>query len=130
MRPALPRPTPDLLMWAGLLAAPGAWAGQHITGVWLEIVRCHDNAPGRSGGLPVDGLTVAVSAVAAILATTGLLAAVLAWRTARDADDDDPPPAGRVHFLAVVGITISPLFLAMIVMSGTGGTAISECVQS
>jgi hypothetical protein len=120
----------DLLMWMGLFAAPAAWAVQDLTGIWLEIVRCHDNTPGAAAGLPVDGITVVVSAVAAVVAIAGLGAAILAWRATRDADDSDPPPSGRIHFLAVIGITISPLFIAMILMSGTGGTVISECVQS
>jgi len=98
--------------------------------VWLEIVRCHDSTRGASAGLPVDVITIAVSAVAAVVAVVGLVCAVLAWRVTRDAEDDDAPPPGRIHFLAVIGITISPLFIAMILMSGTGGTAINECVQS
>ena len=120
----------DALMWIGLLAAPVAWAGQHIAGVWVQIARCHDRAAGASPGLPVDAVTIAVGAAAAALALIGLVAAVASWWTTRSADDDDPPPSGRIHFMGVVGMTISPLFLAMIVMSSAGGIAIMECVQS
>ena len=58
------------------------------------------------------------------------LAAVAAWRATRDDDDDDAPPAGRTHFLAVIGMTITPLFLAMIVMSSAGAIVFRGCVQS
>lgn len=126
----LRRPSADLLMWTGLFAAPAAWSGQHITGLWLEIARCHDRAAGAATGIPVDAITIVVGAAAATLATIGLVAAFAAWRTARDSDDDDPPPPGRIHFMGVIGMTISPLFLAMIVMSSAGGVAIMECVQS
>ncbi len=128
--PRLRRPSADLLMWTGLLAAPAAWTGQHITGLWLEITRCHDRAAGASPGIPVDAITIVVGAAAALLAVIGLAAAVAAWRSARDADDDDAPPPGRIHFMGVIGMTISPLFLAMILMSSAGGIAIMECVQS
>lgn len=126
----LRRPSADLLMWAGLFTAPAAWAAQHVAGVSLEIVRCHDRAAGASPRVPVDAITLVIGVVAAALALLGLASAVAAWRTARDADDDDAPPPGRIHFMGVIGMTISPLFLAMIVMSSAGGIAIMECVQS
>ena len=64
------------------------------------------------------------------IAAVGGLAALAAWRATRDADDDDAPPAGRIHFLAVIGLTITPLFLAIIVMSGAGAIVLDGCVQS
>jgi heme/copper-type cytochrome/quinol oxidase subunit 2 len=125
-----PRLTPSALMWIGLFAAPFAWAAQHVTGIELQYAHCHDNTPGPVRDVPVDALTIAVSAAAAAVAVVGGLAALAAWRSARDADDDDAPPAGRIHFLAIVGITISPLFLAIIVMSGLGSVFLPTCVQS
>jgi hypothetical protein len=125
-----PRLTPSALMWFGLFAAPFAWAAQHVTGIELQYARCHDSRPGPAWDVPVDALAIAVSAVAAAVAVAGGLAAIAAWRSVRDADDDDAPPAGRVHFLAVVGITISPLFLAIILMSGLGTVFLPTCVQS
>jgi hypothetical protein len=125
-----PRVTPSVLMWIGLFAAPFAWAAQHVTGIELQYARCHDNTAGPAWGIPVDAVTIAVSAVAAAIAVIGGLAALAAWRSARGADDDDPPPAGRIHFLAIIGITISPLFLAIIVMSGLGSVFLPTCVQS
>jgi hypothetical protein len=124
------RPSADLLMWTGLFAAPAAWAGQHVAGLSLEIARCHDNAVGASPSIPVDAITLVIGIVAAIFATLGIASAVGAWLSARDVDDDDAPPAGRIHFMGVIGMTTSPLFLAMIVMSTAGGIAIMECVQS
>ena len=124
------RPSRDLLMWTGLFAVPAAWVGQHVAGISLQIARCHDLAAGASPGIPVDAITLVIGIVAAVLATLGLLAAIGAWLSTRDADDDDAPPAGRIHFMGVIGMTISPLFLAMIVMSSAGGIAIMECVQS
>jgi hypothetical protein len=117
-------------VWIGLFAAPFAWAAQHVAGIELTIGQCHDNAPGPAWDLPVDPVTIATTAIAASIAVLGGLAALSAWRATRGVDDDDAPPAGRNHFLAIVGMTISPLFLAIILMSGVGSTLMSGCVQS
>ena len=42
----------------------------------------------------------------------------------------DAPPAGRTHFLAMIGMAITPLFLAMIAMSSAGAVVFRGCVQS
>jgi heme/copper-type cytochrome/quinol oxidase subunit 2 len=119
-----------LLMWVGLFAAPAAWALQHVSGIELQYATCHDNTPGPAYDVHVDAWTLAVTIVAAAVAILGGLAAVAAWRATREADDDDAPPAGRIHFLAVIGMTITPLFLAIILMSGLGEVFLPSCVQS
>ena len=120
----------DALMWFGLFGAPFAWAAQHVAGVALTIGTCHDNTAGPDLGIDVDAVVAIVTTVAALIAVLALLSAVAAWRSTRGADDDDPPPAGRIHFLGIVGLTISPLFLAIILMSGLGTISMPECVQS
>jgi heme/copper-type cytochrome/quinol oxidase subunit 2 len=120
----------DALMWFGLFAAPAAWAAQHVAGIALTIGQCHDNTAGPDWRVHVDTWAAIITAAAAVVALLGLLSAVAAWRSARDADDSDPPPAGRVHFLGIIGLTISPLFLAIILMSGLGTIFLSQCVQS
>jgi hypothetical protein len=120
----------DALMWFGLFAAPFAWAAQHVAGVWLTLGECHDNTAGPAWQVHVDTWAAIVSAAAALIAALGLLSAVQAWRSTRDADDSDAPPAGRIHFLGIVGLTISPLFLAIILMSGLGTIFLPQCVQS
>jgi hypothetical protein len=130
MRLGRPRLTPDALMWFGLFGAPAAWTAQHVAGVWLTIGECHDNTVGPDLRFHLDGWVIAITAAAAAVALLAGLSAVAAWRATRDADDDDGPPAGRIHFLAVIGITISPLFLAIILMSGLGTVFLPQCVQS
>ena len=119
-----------LLMWVGLFAAPAAWALQHVSGIELQYAQCHDNTAGPAFGLNADPWALAITIVAAAVAILGGLAAVAAWRATREADDDDAPPAGRIHFLAVIGMTTTPLFLAIILMSGLGEVFLPSCVQS
>jgi hypothetical protein len=121
---------PALLMWFGLFAAPAAWALQHVSGIQLQYAQCHDNTAGPGFSIHVDGWTLGVTLTTAGIAVLGGLASVVAWRATREAEDDDAPPAGRIHFFAVIGMTMTPLFLALILMSGLGEVFLPACRQS
>jgi len=58
------------------------------------------------------------------VAIGGLLAAVIVYVATSGVDEEGAPPLGRIHFLAVVGLAIAPLFIAIILMAGLGGTAL------
>jgi hypothetical protein len=118
------------LAWLGALGPPFVWAAQHVAGYATALADCPDNTAGPGWHVPVDTLTIVIGATAATLTVLCGVAALRAWRATREAEDDDAPPSGRVHFLSVIGLTITPLFLAMIVMSSAGAIAFSECVQS
>ena len=60
----------------------------------------------------------------------GALAAVLAFLAMRGTSKDDAPPPGRIFFMSLVGMTTSPLFLAIILMSGSGVLSQTLCRQS
>jgi hypothetical protein len=118
------------LAWVGVLGPPFVWAAQHVAGYAVALADCPDNTAGPGWKVPVDTLTLIVGATAAAFTLLCGAAAFIAWRATREADDDDAPPAGRVHFLSVIGLTITPLFFAMVVMSSAGAIAFQECVQS
>jgi hypothetical protein len=120
----------SLLAWFGVLGSPFAWAGQHVAGFALALSRCPDNTQGPGWNVPVNTVTLILGATAAAIAVLSGASAFVAWRAARAAEDDDAPPPGRVHFLSVIGLTIAPLFFAIIVMSSTGAIVFKECVQS
>ncbi len=123
-------PGSQALAWVGALGPPFAWAAQHIGGYAVGLADCPDNTRGPGWDVPVDAWTIVIGSVTALAVVGCGLAAVLAWRATRDADDSDAPPAGRVHFLAVIGMTIAPLFLAIILMSSAGAIAANGCTQS
>jgi hypothetical protein len=124
------RLAPQVLAWVGALGPPAAWALQHVAGFLVALADCPDHTAGPGWDVPVDTATIVIGATAATLTLLCGGAAFLAWRATRESDDSDAPPGGRVHFLAVIGLTITPLFLAMIVMSSSGAIAFQECVQS
>jgi hypothetical protein len=122
----------DALMWVGLLAAPGAWVGQFVFGFGVTQAAC--GLGGSRWGIPVDDWTAAATGVAAAIAVVGGVAAVAAFRATREAEGtggaEEPPPVGRIHFLATVGMAITPLFLFIILMSGLGVVALPDCQQA
>jgi hypothetical protein len=113
------------MLWFGLLGAPAAWTLQHVTGFALTQAACNG---AYSGDVALDGLTIAVTVAAAAVAILSELSAVAVFRRTRGAGDE--PPGARVHFMAIVGMTIGPLFVAMILMSGLGVTILENCRQS
>ena len=118
------------MAWIGALGPPFVWAAQHVAGFAVALSRCPDNTAGPGWNVPVDTITLVIGIAAAALALLCGAGAFAAWRATRENDDDDAPPPGRVHFLAVIGLTITPLFFAMIVMSSSGAIAFGKCVQS
>ena len=120
--------TQSALVWFGVFGAPLAWALQHITGYILSEATCDE--AGRGWEVHSDTWTLAVTGLAAAAACAAGVAALLTFRANRDAEDDSPPPEGRYYFLSIIGMTITPLFLAMILMSGLGSALLSGCPQS
>ena len=119
-----------LFAWFSVLGPPFAWALQHVAGFSVGLADCPDNTRGPGWSVPVDGLSIAIGAVTAFIVVLGGVAAVAAYRAARDADESDAPPAGRIHFLATVGVTLAPLFLCIIVLNGIGAILLTNCHQS
>lgn len=120
--------TPRFLQWFGVFGAPFAWATQHVAGFAVTLAAC--DPAGRRWSIAVDGITTAVSVVAVAIALAAGAAAVVSWLETREAGEYDPPPDGRRHFLALVGMAITPLFVAMILMTGSGVVDLPECRQS
>lgn len=118
--------TPAALSFYGCFFAPSAWALQHWIGFSINQARC--NGPGRAA--PVDAVTLGALVGAFVLSVTGLLCAVAAYMATKEVEEQGPPPASRIHFMAVVGIAITPLFMCIFLMSGIGTFFLDVCRQS
>jgi len=116
-----------VLLWFGVAGSPAAWVLMFLTGFAFDLAQC--NEAGRAWRLPVDGWTIAATAFGVAVAVLSLVAAVAAYRAVREAEDDELP-GSRIKFMAICGITMAPLFLAIILMSGLGATSLAECHQS
>jgi hypothetical protein len=121
---------PGLLAWLGVFLPPAAWIGQHIFGWGSGVAACPDNRSGGGLSVPVDTITIVLGGAAVALIVLGGAASLTAWLATREDEDDDAPPAGRIHFLSVIGLTICPLFLAIVLMSSAGAIVANGCTQS
>jgi hypothetical protein len=118
----------SFLQWFGVFGAAFAWALLHVVGFALTLAHCE--RAGTRWQIATDGITIAMTALAAAVAVLAGVAAVATYRAAAGSSHDDPPPKGRMQFLGVVGIAVTPLFLFIILMDGSGVLAGPLCRQS
>jgi len=121
---SLPRPA---IVWFGVLGAPVAFVLQHVVGYALTEAAC--NRIGTTWSVPLDTLATVLTALCAGIALLGGLAALASFRATRAAGEGAPPPAGRVHFLAITGMVVALLMLAIILLDGIGVVAVEGCRQ-
>lgn len=115
----------ELRVWYGVVGAPAAWTVQHVLGYGVTEAAC--GPAGRQWGVPIATWSAVAMGVAVAIALGGLLAAFSVFRAT---ESEAPAPEGRRHFLGVVGMTVSPLFACIILMSGIGSIVLDTCQQS
>jgi hypothetical protein len=129
---------PSLLVWFAVGGGPCAWAVQFVIGLGFGFAQCNQPNPSR-WQLPVHAWQAGVAGGAALVALASIAAAGWLFKnTYRVGDvfgeerrgDGAPPPIGRIHFLALVGLTVNVLALAVIVLQGVGPALLPRCQQS
>jgi amino acid transporter len=129
-RPILERIPPESpvspVLWFAVLGAPGAYAVQLGLGYWLVEAQC--SPTGGEWGISLSTWAIIVTALAAAVAVASGVTSLLLYR--RHSDRHEPPPPGRIAFLAIVGMTVSVLFLVLVLMTGAGILTFHVCNQS
>lgn len=116
------------LLWFAVLGAPIAWVVQFGIGYWTAEAQC---GPGpEQWSIALNTWTIAASAFAAIAAAAAGVAALALFRQTSEADHEGPPPGGRTHFLSIVGLAVTPLFLVAIGLTALGVLIHIPCGQS
>lgn len=126
----------NLVVWFGVLGGSVAWAVQFVTSLFLTFYDCGPEARATVQLHPIQ-VALGVAAIIVGLAST----AVAAWlyrdtRRARAMSLQvirgfgGEPPLARVHFLAIVGLTVNFLSLAILVMTTIGSPELLNCRQS
>ncbi|MGH2835510.1 MAG: hypothetical protein ACRDLT_07985 [Solirubrobacteraceae bacterium] len=126
----------NLVVWFGVLGGSAAWAIQFVANLFLTFYDCGTEAHGTVELHPIE-VVLGAAAILVGLASTG----VAAWlyrdtRRAREMSLDvirgfgGEPPLARVHFLAIVGLTVNFLSLAIVVMTTIGSPELLNCRQS
>ena len=128
MRLEPPKSAASPLMWFAVLGAPFAWGVEFAAGYWITQTGC--SVPGREWSLDQNLWGVVLMVACFAVAIAAGLTALAMFRGTQDSEEDDAPPAGRVHFLAAVGMTVTVLFAFVIVMTGLGIVILPNCHQS
>ena len=123
------------MVWFGVLGGSLAWAVQFVTALFLTFFDC--GAGQRS--LPLHPLQAAIGVVGILIALASSAVATWLFRDTRQPPETSlkvirgfggEPPLARVHFLAIVGLTVNFLALAIIVMTTVGSPELLDCRQS
>lgn len=127
----------NLLLWFGVLGGGAAWTIEFVAGLYFTWAQC--NQPDGRTQLPLREWQTGLAAGGALV---GLIAlGVCLWiylSTHRIGDvageerrgDGYPPPVGRVHFLAVVGMTVNVIVIVIMVITAIGAPNLALCQQS
>lgn len=129
-------PRSNLVVWFGVAGGSVAWAVQFVTNLFLTFFDCGAEARASVALHPIE-TAVGIAALVVGLAST----AVAAWlfrdtRRAREMSLEvirgrgGEPPLARVHFLAIVGLTVNFLSLAIVVLTTIGSPQLLNCQQS
>ncbi len=125
------------LVWFGVLGGAIAWAVQFVANLYLTFAQCNQTQTHRS--LPLHQLEIGISVAAIVV---GLAAEGVSVSLFRQTDriegvteeelrgEGSPPPTGRINFLAMVGVTVNFLALAIIAMTAIGAPLLAVCQQS
>lgn len=107
------------LLWYAVLGAPAGWALQFSVGYWLAESGCAPSG-GELFGVDLGTWMVPLTALALAAALGAGAAALSLYRRTASADDYEAPPPGRVHFLATIGLAVTPLFVVLIALTAIG----------
>jgi hypothetical protein len=125
------------VVWFAVGGGPLAFAFQFVAGLAFSFAQCNQS-DGR-WRLALQSWQVGFAAVGLVVGLASMGTAIwLFVRTYRIGDvfeeersgGGSAPPIGRIHFLAIVGLIVNFLTLAIIVMDAVGAPLLSLCQQS
>jgi hypothetical protein len=114
----------NAIAWFAVLGGAVAFTTQFVFGMQLGLARCEP--PATRFRPPVDAWAIGLAAAAAVVVLLAGLASIAIFRATRD----EKGRAERIHFLAVIGMTVNPLLLVLVVMDGVGVPVLTVCQQS
>lgn len=127
----------NAVVWFGVLGGAAAWATQFVANLALTFARCDQVPPrfmpavhGWEIGLSAAALGVGLAAVGVCLRLFLRTFRIDAVSMHERRGDGSPPPIGRLHFLAIIGLTVNFLALTIIVMTGVGAPLLPVCQQA
>ena len=126
----------NLVVWFGVLGGSLAWGAQFAVNLFLTFFDC--GAQARSS-IPLHSIQTAVGVAAIVVGLASTAVAAWLYHDTRQAREmslkvirgfGGEPPLARVHFLAIVGLTVNFLSLAIVFMTTIGSPELLNCRQS
>jgi len=114
------------LLWFGVVGGPLAWAIQFVAAYAFGLAQCDQPTPRWQ--LPVHAWQIALGLAGIVIAVAAAAVSLRIFLDTREADNS--PPLGRIHFLAVIGLTVNLLALAIMAMTAVGAPFLPLCQQS
>jgi hypothetical protein len=114
----------NAVAWFAVSGGAVAFTAQFVFGMQLSLARCE--VPATRFHPPVQAWAIGLAAGAAVVVVLAQLASIAIFRATRD----EKGRAERIHFLAVVGMTVNPLLLVLVLMHGVGVPVLTICQQS
>lgn len=127
----------NALLWFGVLGGAVAWTLQFVANLFFTFAEC--DQPVQRWMLPVHSWEVALSALAVAVGVSAIGVSLMIFVRTGRVDDvsakeregmGTQPPLGRIHFLAMIGLLVNFLALAIILMTGVGAPLLPICQQS
>lgn len=124
-------------VWFAVLGGALAWTVQFVINLYFTWAQCLQ--PIGRWDLPMHAWQIGLSAGAIAVGLAATVEALRIYRIAfrvRDVDgeerrgDGSPPPVGRVHFLAMIALTVNFLAMVIVVMTGIGAPLLGVCQQA
>lgn len=125
------------VLWFGVLGGAAAWTAQFVAGLYFTWAQC--NQPGSRTQVAMQTWQTALASAGALIGVVSLGVALRIYlRTFRIGDvageerrgDGYAPPLGRVHFLAVVGLTVNFIVIIIMVLTAIGAPNLAFCQQA
>lgn len=117
-----------ILQWFGVLGAAAALGAEFLIATGVSQAACN---PGSARwGIPHDPLQATLAAVGAAIVIAAEAAAFAVFRATRGADEQGPPPQGRMHFFATAALAANAIFLMIILLTGIASIVDPLCRQS
>jgi hypothetical protein len=126
----------NLLVWFGFGGGALAFALQFVAGLAFSFAQCNN---GSRWHVPVSDWQVGLASGGFVIGLASTAAAASIFRrTYRIGDifgeerrgDGSAPPLGRIHFLAICGLTINVLVLTIMVLDAVGTGLHGMCSQT
>lgn len=126
----------NLTVWFGVLGGSAAWAIQFVTNLFLTFYDCGAEARSTVALHPIQ---TGIGIAAIIIGVASTVVAGWIYYDTRKAREmslkvirgfGGEPPLGRVHFLAIIGLTVNFLSLAIVLMTTIGSPELLNCRQS